>query len=604
MLVITKLNDDCCKITFGYCKEYFNRVRALPNSQYDPDERCFYIPMSSYIDFAFEFKGEAIYKPSKYDFTGSSVDDYTELYKIDKKYDLPPVNVKPYYYQEYGFQFMINKLFSLGFVLNCDSVGLGKTFMAILTAMKLVECNEAKKILILCKKSLRSQWKEEISKFTSYNTDNVLIVNGTSKKKEEIYNEFDKLDEGILISNYDVVVTDKDFNYLKKMHYDLLIIDEVHILKNPKAKKSKRIFEATKKTKYKVLLTGTPMASKPDDLFGVIRLACNKYFGAEKDFEKNFIKKEYNEKFYKNEVVGYMNLDVLESMTHNIMISRSEKEVELDLPEILPAKVIKCELDSVQEEILELIDTEKRRLGAQKQQLQEKKKLYDRDINKSNELKEQITKLSDISQGLTIFEQVAADDPRLFLLSDSENVVEKYGSFVTKSYKLSNKNQAVLDIVEEVVDAGQKIIIFTMFERAVRLLEKDIKDKLNLKVVTYTGGVDAAQREINIKAFKENDDVNVIILTSAGEEGLNLQVANHVIHYDQPYKISNKIQREGRARRVGSKHSKVYIYDLVSKDTVDEKRLESLEQQLLAKNNIVDNNSNRSKAIIDAMKNV
>ena len=479
-----------------------------------------------------------------------------------------------------------------------------KTIQAISCIMCLIECGEAKKVLILCKKSLRYQWKNEIEKFTEYDQDKVLIINGTPKQKEKVYKKFLEMEEGVLISNYDVVVSDMDTKMLDSIKPQLLVIDEAHTLRGHNTIKNKKISKIAKDIRYKILLTGTPMASKPDDLYGVMKIMNKDFFGLKKDFDNKFLNYEYG-KFGK-QLVGYKHLDELEELTHNIMIGRSEKEVELDLPEVLPPNRLYLNMDNTQLKIQDAIESEKKQLGASINTYQESiKKLQSEGSggntnDKLKKLNDNIKIASDVMKGLQTFLQMNADDPRVFTLA-SEKIKEKYGSFVPNSYDMSPKTEALLGIVEDILESNQKVIIFSMYEREVQLLKKDLEDKLKINVVTYTGSVGTDDREKNVRLFTTNDDYNVFVATSAAQEGLNLQCANNVIHYNQTHIIADKIQRNGRARRVGSKYKNVFIYDLLTKDTVDEKKIEKLDNEEKLLSNVTGNNEARSKAIIENM---
>lgn len=521
MITISKINEEYFFIKFGFSEQYFNRVRRIPNSYYDNELKGFFLPLSQYKEFKELFYGEYVFKTSKYDFPGEVMEDYTNKYELKKQYNLPSLKFNPYKYQAYGINYMLNKLEDKGYVLNSDGVGLGKTISAIGTALYLIQNNKVKKILILCKKSLRHQWKNEIEKFTDYNLDKVLVVNGTPAQKKKIYEQFLDFDDGILISNYDVVVSKMDTDMLNKMSVELLVVDEIHTIKGHSTKKNKEISKISQKIKYKIFLTGTPMASKPDDLFGVMKIADNKYFGTKKDFDSKYLTFENTKFGYKS--VGYKNLYLLESSLHDIMISRSEKEVELDLPEMLPTNRIEFDMDKTQSKIQDFIDSEKNQLVAISNSLKDKideLKYTPGSEREIQDLEFKIKSMSDTMKGLQAFYQVNANDPNIFNYSKSSSVIEKYGQFIKDSYEFSPKTEMLLSIIEDILSSNQKVIIFSMYERSVAYLKDTIEKELKVNVLEYTGAVNSEDREKNVKLFNTNEDYNVIVMTSAGQEGL------------------------------------------------------------------------------------
>ena len=152
------------------------------------------------------------------------------MYQITNNITVPVLNLKPYPYQNFGIKFMIDKLLKQKFIINADGVGLGKTIQAIGTMKYFIENANFNKILIVCKKSLKQQWVSEINKFT--NLGNFMFIERTADKKarDKLYKRIPNENKAIIITNYHTVMNDTDI--LKKLNFDMVILDEVHYIKS------------------------------------------------------------------------------------------------------------------------------------------------------------------------------------------------------------------------------------------------------------------------------------------------------------------------------------------------------------------------------------
>jgi superfamily II DNA/RNA helicase len=211
------------------------------------------------------------------------------------------------------------------------------------------------------------------------------------------------------------------------------------------------------------------------------------------------------------------------------------------------------------------------------------------------------------SKGLIAARQAASTDPSMFLYSNSSMLREKYGAEVPKSYKMSSKTENTIDLVEDIVQEGNKVIIFSKFVTSAKLLANDLINKLKINVLMYTGLEDQETRDNNIAYFKESAVHNVLIGSDAMAEGLNLQVAKYVINFDQPDTYAIKTQRIGRARRAGSQFDNVVVYDMITANGVnakskDEERLDNIEKNKDLSDALISIDESQRQALIQAMK--
>ena len=593
MLIVNQLPDKRLSIKCHYF--YKDRLRNIPTAYFNPVLKQWII--ESYMLGVLEqkFEGELVYKTPRWVILGQPMPDMSEMYKIsDKDIKCPDLKLKPYDYQNYGIRFMIDKLLKYNMVLNSDDVGIGKTIQTIGTFKWFIENKGYNKILIICKKSIKTQWKSEIKKFTDLDKDFVISCTGeTQKKRMQAYKEFNSAKKAILITNYHNFLNDTDT--IKLLYYDMVVIDEVHEVKARTGKLNNNIASVVKGTPV-IFLTGTPVMSKPEDLFGIVQISDPDYFGPWKDFSKKYLVGA-NTRFGW-EYVGAKNLNELRDKVQDILIRRTEYEVSIQLPK---TNIIKksCEMDSVQVKLMSMIAEESAEIQNKLSQLKDK----DGKI-KNQQLYEM---LDGKSKGLIAARQAACTDPRMFLFSNSKAMREKYGVEIPKNYKMSDKMESTIDIVEDIIQSGNKVIIFSKFRTSANLIGEYINKKFKIPILMYTGTENQDVRDENVRLFNESENHPVLIGTDAMSAGLNLQVAKFVINLDQPDTFAIKTQRIGRARRAGSQFDNVIVYDMITSNfdnirSKDEERLENIEKNKDVSDALVSIDSSQRQALINAMK--
>ena len=590
MLVITQLIDKRLAIKCDYY--YKDRIKKIPTATFDCNLKQWII-----CDFMLgmleqEFKGELVYKTPRWVILNQPMPDMAKMYEIhDKTIEVPALAYIPYDYQNYGIRFMIDKINEEGFVLNADDVGLGKTIQSIGVIKWFIEHKGIKKILIICKKSIKKQWIDEIKKFAPdiLETFVTFKTEELANKRKKAYKNFDQSDCGILITNYHNFLNDTEL--IKETNPDFIIIDEVHSVKARKGKLNSNISKVCK-GKPTIFLTGTPIMSKPEDIFGIVQICNTKYFGTWKSFSERYITIANTN--YGMKVVGAKNLDELRELVQNIIIRRTEFEVSIQLPKtnIIPRY---CEMDDTQRTLLKAIEEQSLYLQQKKESL-----LVGNIVPPFRQ--EEYDRLEAQQKGLISAKQAVATDPRMFLRSRSKAMQTKFAPFVPATYKMSNKTENVLDIVQDVLASDSKVIIFSKFRTSAELIGKDIQDNLKANVLFYTGSENDEQREIAIDLFKNSINYNILVGTEAMAEGLNLQVAKYVINLDQPDTLAIKIQRIGRARRAGSQFDSVIVYDMITEGSKDEERLENIKKNENLTDALVSLSKEQSEAIKHAMK--
>lgn len=589
MLITELLPNQQLAIQCKYSQDYINRLRTIPSASFDRDSKRWFIAKQDVDLYESTFKGEIVWKTPLWVIKGEPMPDMTKMYQIPDDIVCPPAKITPYAHQDFGVRFMIDRLNQHGFVINADDVGIGKTLQAILTTKHMADHEGIDKIIIICKKSIKTQWIREIQKFSDLGGHFLLqTVDGTKAQRQKAYQAFGQAKRGILVINYHLIL--HDVQELTNLGFEMMLIDEAHCVKARTGKLNKAIKDVAHNCQYIIFLTGTPIMSRPDDIFGVVQIANELYFGKWNTFKKNHIKEEFTGHFVN--VVGYKNLDVLREKVQEILIRRTEYEVAISLPSTVMHRV-DCDLDATQKKLLEAVRRKQDTYRLEMDQISKEAK--GQALTKEQQLK--LDKLDAQLKGLIAADQAVANDPRLFLRSRSYVMRHEFGSLVPASYKRSAKMEALIELAEEILDAGEKLIIFSKFETAVDLMKDELQQAFKLPVLTYSGAVSDEDREIAIQLFNNDVDHRILIGTDAMAEGLNLQVARHVIHFDQCDTPAIKTQRNGRVRRASSTYQTVFVHDLITEQSRDVERLANLERAMGLVDGVVSVDAAQSAAL-------
>lgn len=568
---------------------YGDRLRCLPDAKWSSASKVWQIPFSSLGRLLTDFRGELYFKTPLWEIKGEPAPDVIGDYNIDKRIAIPEMKLQLYPYQQYGAKFMIDRLCTSGFVINADGCGLGKTPQAIACLLWFAKNRNAKKILLSVKKSIKGQWAQEIAKFSSLADEFTIAVTGdTVKRRKDAYKAAREAEKSILITNYHNFLNDTEM--IASIKYDIAVIDEAHCVKARNGVMNANISKAIRNTPT-VFLTGTPIMSRPGDIFGVISMSNPYYFSKYTPideqwpaFKSRYIVTEFS--FGREAVIGAKNLDELREKCQSVTIRRTISEVAISMPEITE-KNIRIDSDKVQQDMSDLCrdsDTDA-------------KDQYESFSGRSDDYSvEQARKLSNFMKGLICIRQAIATDPMLMKRSASR-MVTPFLNLLPGTYKISPKTEAILDTVSEIIDSGEKVILFSKFRTTAIYMADMIKEKLKQEALLYTGAEDQQQRDKAVDLFRNSPEHSVLAGTDAMAEGLNLEQARHVINIDLPDTFAIYAQRAGRVRRVSSKYSNVFIYNFITAGSYDENRFMNIEKNKNLDDALISANKAQSKAL-------
>jgi superfamily II DNA or RNA helicase len=415
-----------------------------------------------------------------------------------------------------------------------DDMGLGKTVQAIAASALLKEMRDIQKALIVCPASLKHQWAREIQRFTNLP---VTVVEGGQVDRRHLYQS-----SGFFkIINYELVRY--DFDEIVKFHPDLIILDEAQRIKNWRAKTAQLVKALP--SRYAFVLTGTPLENRLDELYSIFQFLDSRILGPLWHFNDRFFELEKRESgTYK--VLGYKNLDQLRALIAPYILRRTRDEVLKDLPERIDNNFF-----------VEMTDPQWRAY---------------------NEFRDQVAKLLSVARRrpLTPKEQ----EILLFCLVKMRLICNALALHdkeipVEKSPETGPKLGELGEILEEqIASNGGKAVVFSQWATMLALTEPVIV-RAGLGYVKLTGDVPSARRGDLIQRFFDDPACRVFLSTDAGGVGLNLQAANLVINLDLPWNPAVLEQRIARAHRHGQKSS-VQVINLVAKDTIEERMLDTL----------------------------
>ena len=404
-----------------------------------------------------------------------------------------------------------------------DDMGLGKTRQAIVSLRHLTPGGRR---LVVCPASVKQNWAREIAVVTA--DASVQVIEGTTPVSADA--------EWIVI-NYDVLGRHAD--NLLRMPWAALVFDEAHYLKNHTSARSKLARQLTmaaaaaRPALAVQLLTGTPLTSRPRDLFVLLQLAAHPLGRSFLAFARRYCAAEKGEYGWKTG--GASNIEELTVQLHGVMLRRSKDDVLALPPKLrtwLPVVVPAGTGARAVKKVFELLAGKDSRpaLSERIPSRESKGPVQSRDV----ELRR---------RGKLLAFLVEARQALAFA-----------------------KVTSTIDFVRGAIDQGEKVIVFSCFDDPIRKLAKE----LGSTAVVVTGKTPAAMRQPLVDRFQNDADVRVFIANIiAGGTGLNLTAATQVVFNDLDWVPTNHWQAEDRAYRIGQTRT-VNVTYFVARDTIDD----------------------------------
>ena len=458
--------------------------------------------------------------------------------QIDLSTKIPPkLNAELRTYQKIGYKWLRTlEQYKMGGIL-ADDMGLGKTIQLLAVILSYVQKNKGnvKPSIIICPSSLALNWYNEIQKFTS--TLKALVISGDYLERKRKIEEIGKYQ--VIITSYDSLK--RDIDLYKNYCFKYVVADEAQYIKNNNTKNSKAIKTINAETKF--ALTGTPIENSLSELWSIFDFIMPGYLYKYKKFKE----------LYETPIIKEQNEDVMNKLKKQIepfVLRRTKGEVLTELPD-KTVTILNNEMSEEQYNIYMSYMAQAR-----------KEIMSQIDINGFE--KSQIKILSLLMR----LRQICCH-PKLFLRE-----------YEGESSKL---NQCI-EIIQDAVLGGHKILLFSSYTSMFEIIEEKLKN-IGVKYLKLTGQTKVGERIELVDKFNTNENIKVFLISlKAGGTGLNLTGADMVIHYDPWWNLSAENQATDRTYRIGQKRN-VQVYKLITKNSIEEKIYEL--QQKKAK--LIDN---------------
>jgi len=440
--------------------------------------------------------------------------------------------------------------------------GLGKTFTCI-NQMRL-DCLTPEprfhKMLIVAPIIVLENWRKEILEYSKFPKERVKVVYGTRQQRMNVVNTMAMGGEGgILITNYKTLaIMPEVLDALVKWKPHIFVLDESHRCKNIKSKQTKAAVKLSKVATKKYLLTGTPILNTLEDVFAQYLI-----MDGGKTFGKSGLafKREYfhdknqnmpKEKHFPNWIEKFG----AKQRVHELLKPTSmfvEKSQALDLPPLLRT-VIEVELTG---------DTKKAYRDMLKDFI-----AFIGDLEKEGAPTAAVANLV-LTRALRL-QQISTG----FVSTETADGVKGIHRF-----KQNPKKDALEELLSDLA-VKSKVIVWAVFKENYKDI-REVCESLKINYVEVHGEVSKSQKDESVRAFNEDDGVNVLIgHPASGGIGINLVASDVSVFYSRSFSLENDIQAEARNHRGGSeRHKSVTRYDLVAKETIDIDVMKALKEK-------------------------
>lgn len=446
-------------------------------------------------------------------------------------------------YQKVGFNwFKTLSYYGFGGIL-ADEMGLGKTLQTI--AFLASEKGE-KPSLVVAPTSLLYNWQSEIEKFAP--ELKVIVMSGSKKQREELMEEVNNSD--IVVTSYPLIR--RDIDEYENINFKYCILDEAQQIKNASSQNANSVKRI--KAEGYFALTGTPMENSLTELWSIFDFIMPGYLLTHSKFSK----------LYETPIVRNQDKAALEELNRHIkpfILRRMKKDVLKELPPKIEHSLV-----------VEMTE--------------EQKKLYAAYLaSAKNEINEEIKDKGFSKSKIKIFS----------ILTRLRQICCDPSVFVEDFKGESGKMMALNDLLEESIEQGHKILLFSQFTSVLKNITK-VLDKNKIKYLYLDGNTKSEDRMALSKEFNSGDAKLFLISLKAGGTGLNLTGADTVIHFDPWWNPAVEEQATDRAHRIGQEKT-VEVIKLLSKGTIEEKIFNLQEEKKRIINNVINEDMNENNVM-------
>jgi len=439
--------------------------------------------------------------------------------------------LRPYQRQGVHWLWFMSRL-GLGACL-ADDMGLGKTMqvIALLLALKRNKESRGEKVqasVLVVPASLIGNWKAELARFAPSLTFFIAHPSETSTLRLE---EVGAAPEQAL-AQCDLVITSYALllrlPWLRKVPWNLAILDEAQAIKNPSARQTRAAKELP--SRCRIALSGTPIENRPGDLWSLFDFLCPGLLGGAKEFAR----------FVKNRSAANADFTPVRRLVRPYILRRlkTDRRIISDLPEKTELQAY-CSLSRPQAVLYQL-------------SVEELAEILDSPATAG------IKRRGVILAFLTRFKQIC-NHPSQWLADGAYQPAD------------SGKFQRLREITEEIAARQEKALVFTQYREMTEPLAWFLEETFGRPGLVLHGEITVKKRKGLVDAFQSTDGPPFFVLSlKAGGTGLNLTAAAHVIHFDRWWNPAVENQATDRAFRIGQKRN-VLVHKFICRGTLEER---------------------------------
>ena len=451
--------------------------------------------------------------------------------KLEKKLELiesvEGLNCDLRAYQQSGLAWLYNnRELGLGSCL-ADDMGLGKTVqvIALLTFNKFFAKEKTDlPNLIVVPRSLIFNWVQEFNKFSP----RIKVLDYSSYNRRVDRESFAEYD--VILTTYQIVVMDLEF--IRGYSFDSVVLDEAHLIKNDKTQRYQAFLAIN--AKNRIALTGTPLENNLKELFNIVNFLNPQLF-LESNLKAKIDSFTFNVK----------NVANIKSMLSPFILRRTKGEVGKELPE-LSEEIIYCDMSD------------------------EQKKLYE-----------------DVKESYSYLIKDSSNNRNILNAINTMRQLCCHPKAIGKDVE-STKFSVLLPYLRDIVNKGQKLIVFSNFTKILMLLKEDLK-KEGIDFLYLDGKV--KERGALVERFQNDPKQQVFLISiKTGGLGLNLTKADYIFILDPWWNKSVENQAISRSHRLG-RTEKTFCYKLICRDSLEEKILKMQEYKEKLSQAILDGQS-------------
>jgi len=420
--------------------------------------------------------------------------------------------------------------------------GTGKTLSAIGILGRRYLAELIKRVLIICPKSAIPNWTKEFKKHTGF-AARIVEMDGKGEAKTEVFKTWkDTPHLQVAVISYQSARIQEEA--IQKWKPDMIICDESQKIKGYKAKQSKAIHRLGSRTRYRLIMTGTPIVKSPLDVFGQYRFLDSKIFGKNYgSFESHYAVKGGYGGF---KIKRYKNQEELSQKMHGIAYRKKMDEC-LDMPPFVPSTIF-CDLEPTPRKIYDKMEKEfiVHFLGGES------------------------AKAPISLTGMQKCHQIAGG----FLHRGKGDVV----------HIGSEKLEVLQDLLED-FPKKNKLVIFAQWVPELKAIKELVKSTGRSVEILY--GKTKSRGEL-VSDFQEGDLNTIVVQVSTGGVSIDLYAAHTAIFYSTNYSYGDYDQCRSRLRRIGTTAAAINLIHIVCRDTIDENVMESLMEKRSLAEAVVD----------------